>query len=31
VYGIELPNANEQLQATDDGALVVISQAAGER
>jgi uncharacterized protein YuzE len=31
VYGIELLNANEQLQASDDGALVVINEAVGER
>lgn len=31
VYGIELLNANEQLQASDDGALVVINEALGER
>ena len=31
VYGIELLNANEQLQAGDDGALIVINEAIGER
>ena len=31
VYGIELLNANEQLQAGDDGALVVINEALGQR
>jgi uncharacterized protein YuzE len=31
VYGIELLNANEQLQATDGGALVVINEAQGKR
>jgi uncharacterized protein YuzE len=31
VYGIELLNANEQLHAADDGALVVINEALGER
>jgi hypothetical protein len=31
VYGIELLDANEQLQASDDGTLVVINEAAGER
>lgn len=31
VYGIELLNANEQLRAGDDGALVVINEALGER
>ncbi len=31
VYGIELLNANEQLRAADNGALVVINEAAGER
>lgn len=31
VYGIELLNANEQLQASDDGTLVVINEALGER
>jgi uncharacterized protein YuzE len=31
VYGIELLNANEQLQATDDGTLVVVNEALGER
>ena len=31
VYGIELLNANEQLQASDDGALIVINEAIGER
>jgi uncharacterized protein YuzE len=31
VYGIELLNANEQLQAGDDGALIVVNEALGER
>jgi uncharacterized protein YuzE len=31
VYGVELLNANEQLQASDDGALVVVNEAIGER
>jgi uncharacterized protein YuzE len=31
VYGSELLNANEQLQATDDGTLVVVNEALGER
>jgi len=31
VYGIELLNANEQLQASDDGTLVVINEAVGDR
>lgn len=31
VYGIELLNANEQLAASDDGALVVVNEALGER
>ena len=31
VYGIELLNANEQLRASDDGTLVVINEARGER
>jgi uncharacterized protein YuzE len=31
VYGIELLNANEQLRASDDGALVVINEALGDR
>jgi uncharacterized protein YuzE len=30
-YGFELLNANDQLQASDDGALVVINEAIGER
>jgi uncharacterized protein YuzE len=30
VYGVELLNANDQLRA-DDGALVVINEALGER
>lgn len=30
VYGLELLNANEQLRA-DDGALVVVNDASGER
>lgn len=31
VYGIELLNANEQLRAGDDGSLVIINEAVGER
>ena len=31
VYGIELLNANEQLRASDDGTLVIINEALGER
>lgn len=31
VYGIELLNANEQLRAGDDGSLVIINEADGER
>lgn len=31
VYGVELLNANEQLQAGDDGVLVVVNEALGER
>jgi len=31
VYGIELLDANNQLQASDDGALVVINEALGKR
>lgn len=31
VYGIELLNANEQLHASDDGTLVVINEAIGQR
>ena len=31
VYGIEQLNANEQLQAGDDGALVVVNEALGDR
>jgi uncharacterized protein YuzE len=31
VYGIELLNANAQLQAADEGALVVVNEALGER
>ena len=31
VCGIELLNANEQLQGSDDGILVVINEALGER
>jgi uncharacterized protein YuzE len=31
VYGIELLNANEQLRAGDDGILVVVNDALGER
>ena len=31
VYGIELLNANAQLEAEDDGNLVVINEAVGKR
>ena len=31
VYGIELLNANEQLRSEDQGNLVVINEALGER
>ena len=31
VYGIELMNANEQLRAGDEGVLVVINEALGDR
>ena len=31
VYGIELLNANEQLQGEDQGNLVIINEARGER
>ena len=31
VYGFELLNANEQLQASDRGTLVVVNEALGER
>ena len=31
VYGIELLNANAQLQATDQGKLVIINDALGQR
>jgi uncharacterized protein YuzE len=31
VYGIELLNANEQLRAGDDGILVVVNEALGDR
>lgn len=31
VYGLELLNANEQLQKEDDGKLLVINEATGER
>ena len=31
VYGIELLNANAQLHAGDDGALVVVNEALGDR
>jgi uncharacterized protein YuzE len=30
VYGIELLNANEQLQAADQGKLVLVDEAAGK-
>lgn len=31
VYGVELLNANEQLWAEDEGGLVVVNEALGER
>ena len=31
VYGFELLNANEQLQASDSGTLVIVNGALGER
>lgn len=31
VYGIELLNANEQLRSEDQGNLVVVNEAVGER
>lgn len=31
VYGIELLNANEQLQSGDNGQLVVVNEAVGNR
>jgi uncharacterized protein YuzE len=31
VYGIELLNANQQLRGCDEGSLVVINEALGER
>ena len=31
IYGIELLNANEQLLAQDEGTLVVVNEALGER
>ena len=31
VYGIELLNANEQLRAADEGTLVVVNEALGDR
>jgi uncharacterized protein YuzE len=31
VYGIELLNANEQLRAADNGTLVVVNEAVGDR
>jgi uncharacterized protein YuzE len=31
VYGIELLNANEQLRAEDDGNLVLVNEAKGQR
>ena len=31
LYGVELLNANEQLRVGDDGSLVVINEAVGER
>ena len=30
IYGIELLNANEQLEREDDGKLIVINEATGE-
>lgn len=31
VYGIELLNANKQLQGADEGALVIVNEALGEQ
>ena len=31
IYGIELLNANEQLQKEDDGKLLVINEATGDK
>ena len=31
LYGVELLNANEQLHSSDDGRLVVVNEAIGER
>lgn len=31
IYGLELLNANEQLQKEDDGKLLVINEATGEK
>ena len=31
IYGIEFLNANEQLQGADNGALVVVNEAVGDR
>ena len=31
VYGIELLNANEQLRSEDQGSLVVVNEAGGDR
>lgn len=31
IYGVELLNANEQLRGEEDGGLVVINEATGER
>ena len=31
IYGIELLNANEQLRAADEGRLIVVDAAGGER
>jgi uncharacterized protein YuzE len=31
IYGIELLNANEQLRAGDNGALVIVNEAVGDR
>lgn len=31
IYGLELLNANEQLRSGDNGALIVVNEAIGER
>jgi uncharacterized protein YuzE len=31
IFGIELPNANEQLKAADEGNLVVVNEALAQR